>query len=635
MAISITPSPFGSITVTLDGELAGVLQASILGTSNSALNMDLGVPGPAGATGSQGPAGTNGTNGVGVAAGGTTGQALVKLSGTNYDTGWATITSGGGTWGSITGTLSSQTDLQNALNAKLSTSAAASTYQTQAGMSAYLSTSAAASTYLPLTGGTLTGNLIIDTGSGSTGHYETTEMFVTRNDATGTNANSYGALFNGGVEVGDATGRYAELNPSYLRFGDGTTQASAYNPAVLGNYLPLAGGTVTGTIFLPSLRNLLNTNLTVTAYNDTGAGTNFVHTFDAYDGTFALATNGGGLKFPDATVQVTAGLPLTGGTVSGDIYLNAKLYVGNDPNYDTLVIGNDVIGFQAGTVILNSNGISLTGGNGFITFADSSTQATAFIPSDYLSTSAAYSTFLPLTGGTMSSTGINGIVDANTWSFGYNGLSGYNDASSTLFNFNANSIYATSNNGYDTFTLNPSGVSGTVGDDPAQSWSFGIGGLTFSDSTVQTTAFTGNYLPLTGGTLTGDVSFNLNNEAKSCTPINLISSNAGVDTSGRIELRGFVPDGNQNNNSSGANFDSYRIEGYPYANTDSDTGHWVLEQNFVKGENIVDGTSWSFGFDGLQFGDSTTQTTAGIPEAPIDGNAYVRKNGAWVNINDL
>jgi hypothetical protein len=102
--------------------------------------MALGVPGPAGATGA------TGATGQGVAAGGTTGQALVKLSGTNYDTGWTTITSGGGTWGSITGTLSSQTDLQNALNAKLSTSAAASTY-------------------LPLTGGTVTGALSVNNDS--------------------------------------------------------------------------------------------------------------------------------------------------------------------------------------------------------------------------------------------------------------------------------------------------------------------------------------------------------------------------------------------------------------------------------------------------------------------------------------
>jgi hypothetical protein len=49
--------------------------------------------------------------------GGLTGQALVKVSNSNYDADWATITSGA-TWGSITGTLSSQTDLQTALNLK-------------------------------------------------------------------------------------------------------------------------------------------------------------------------------------------------------------------------------------------------------------------------------------------------------------------------------------------------------------------------------------------------------------------------------------------------------------------------------------------------------------------------------------
>jgi hypothetical protein len=113
MAISITPSPFGSVTVTLDGELGGVLSVSVLATSNSVLDMAIGTPGPAGEQGEPG------ANGVGVAAGGTTGQALVKLSGTNYDTGWTTISGGGGTWGSITGTLSSQTDLYNALEDKL------------------------------------------------------------------------------------------------------------------------------------------------------------------------------------------------------------------------------------------------------------------------------------------------------------------------------------------------------------------------------------------------------------------------------------------------------------------------------------------------------------------------------------
>jgi hypothetical protein len=53
---------------------------------------------------------------------------LSKVDGTNYNTTWTTVASGGGVWGAITGTLSSQTDLQSALDAKLSTATAATTY---------------------------------------------------------------------------------------------------------------------------------------------------------------------------------------------------------------------------------------------------------------------------------------------------------------------------------------------------------------------------------------------------------------------------------------------------------------------------------------------------------------------------
>lgn len=52
-----------------------------------------------------------------VPSGGTTGQILSKIDSTDHNTQWVTPT-GGGTWGSITGTLSSQTDLQAALNSK-------------------------------------------------------------------------------------------------------------------------------------------------------------------------------------------------------------------------------------------------------------------------------------------------------------------------------------------------------------------------------------------------------------------------------------------------------------------------------------------------------------------------------------
>lgn len=55
-----------------------------------------GPTGPAGAQGPQGPPGADGTNGQGVPTGGTTGQMLAKMSGTNYDTNWVDPPSGGG-----------------------------------------------------------------------------------------------------------------------------------------------------------------------------------------------------------------------------------------------------------------------------------------------------------------------------------------------------------------------------------------------------------------------------------------------------------------------------------------------------------------------------------------------------------
>ena len=48
-----------------------------------------GIQGIQGIQGETGPAGADGADGVGIPAGGTTGQVLVKASGTDYDTTWA------------------------------------------------------------------------------------------------------------------------------------------------------------------------------------------------------------------------------------------------------------------------------------------------------------------------------------------------------------------------------------------------------------------------------------------------------------------------------------------------------------------------------------------------------------------
>ena len=55
--------------------------------------------------------------GNGIPTGGTTGQVLVKNSGTNYDVEWSSVVAGSATWGSINGNIADQTDLVAALDA--------------------------------------------------------------------------------------------------------------------------------------------------------------------------------------------------------------------------------------------------------------------------------------------------------------------------------------------------------------------------------------------------------------------------------------------------------------------------------------------------------------------------------------
>ena len=142
-----------------------------------------------------------------------------------------------------------------ALAPYLTIASAAATYQTTAGMSAYLTTATAASTYQ-----TIAGMSSYLTTSAAASTYQTQSAMS-----------------------------------SYL-----TTSAAA------STYAPLASPTFSGSVFIPTIRNLLNADLVIDSYNDTGAGTHYLHKFTPYDGIFVLAPNGGGLTYPDATTQTTA-----------------------------------------------------------------------------------------------------------------------------------------------------------------------------------------------------------------------------------------------------------------------------------------------------------------------------------------
>ena len=84
-----------ALTITIPG----AIEATTGATAPAVLTIGVGIPGP------------------GVPTGGTAGQVLKKLSSTNYDTAWQTDLNSG-VWGSITGDITAQTDLQTSLGLK-------------------------------------------------------------------------------------------------------------------------------------------------------------------------------------------------------------------------------------------------------------------------------------------------------------------------------------------------------------------------------------------------------------------------------------------------------------------------------------------------------------------------------------
>ena len=280
MSLTISPSPFGSLVVSV-AETGSTLSVTTVATSPSVLTMALGVPGP------QGDAGPAGSNGVGVAAGGTTGQALVKLSNADFSTGWATITSGGGTWGSITGTLSNQTDLYDALNGKLS-----------------------------LSGGTMSGAILFDAVGGqniSKGSFDSGRGGY--NGISLNCANLYELNWQSGYLKNIYNGSVAPINVESDLVNSTIPDIDNQGYRSTFNYSGLSVSDYTGSE---------NNQTTIYGYNGISGSV-----FDNPQG-FALNYNGaygtgndaipwgigiGGVTFPDATVQTTA-FPPDGGLVT-------------------------------------------------------------------------------------------------------------------------------------------------------------------------------------------------------------------------------------------------------------------------------------------------------------------------------
>jgi len=175
-------------------------------------------------------------------------------------------------------------------------------------------------------------------------------------------------------------------------------------------------------------------------------------------------------------------------------------------------------------------------------------------------------------------------------------------------------------------------------------------GITFNDETTQSTAG----LPLTGGTVTGDTHFGnienvINVDVTGQLTVNYATTTYIGDGISVSDISGGVEIYSQNIQSTNPDGNTFTISNAGIGGLYNADYPWSLTSNGVSGGYGPDGSfaldssgvyfgqnnAISFTGSGITFSDSTVQTTAGIPEAPIDGNAYVRKDGAWVNINDL
>lgn len=231
----------------------------------------------------------------------------------------------------------------------------------------------------------------------------------------------------------------------------------------LTGYLPLSGGTLTGQLQVSAagLKNPLNENFVIDAYNDDGAGTHNYFKFNPFGGGLELPANSAGIKFGDDTIQTTAGFPLTGGTITdgtntigiipengegGQIFFDSGSAVTSLDGYQ--------LSFQDGTSSYRSDGANIAGG-----LSMSNAEVGPFSFEFGLDTGLI----------------VNGSEYGLTYAGGGLTLNG-TAASLTL----------------DEYAMTFGFLNNTLGS-----------GILFSDGTTQVTAA----LPLTGGTVTGNTTF--------------------------------------------------------------------------------------------------------------------------------
>lgn len=270
-----------------------------------------GPPGPAGPPGGPGPPGPPGAPGVGVPAGGTAGQTLTKIDGTNYNTQWTTPAAGGVTsWNTRTGAVTmTLADVTGVGGAPIASPALTGTPTAPTPSSGDNSTTLATTAFVKaqgyVTGGPfqpLDADLTSIAGYGGTGAW----LYRSAADTWSPVTVGTGLSFSGGAL--SCTVSIAGLAPIASPVFTGDPQAPT--PATGDNDTSIATtafvkaqGYVTGGPFQP-----LDADLTsIAGYSGTGTWL-----YRSAADTWSAVTIGSGLTFTGGTLSATA----SGGNVS-------------------------------------------------------------------------------------------------------------------------------------------------------------------------------------------------------------------------------------------------------------------------------------------------------------------------------
>ena len=410
----------------------------------------------------------------------------------------------------------------SALSPYLTSATAASTYQTLAGMSSYLTTATAASTYYPLSGNpsgfltsapvtsvagrtgdvtlavadvsgaaplaspTFTGTVTIPSGASIAGF--ATESWVTSQgyltDAP-SDSQTYGRN-NGAWTVVSGGGGGATWGSI-----TGSISAQTDLQTEFANYLPLIGGTLSGPVYSDSIF----TTSYFSTYTTVAPGG-----LTAYDGTNTTIVQGTGVVFSDLTLQTTAAVTFTGGSITSSIYWNDGTVSTsmNDGNFLVQDSASSAYGvlYQNGMEVGDGTNTLKVHGTG-ITFADSTVQTTAAVagipdaPSDSQTYGRNNGAWTVVSGGGS----FNGGAVANPITIA--GTTIDSEMSSDYFGVELSSDHSQfAELTYGSLTISRTGVSTLVTPD----------GITFKDATSQTTAVNGSlYLLLSGGAMTGSL----------------------------------------------------------------------------------------------------------------------------------